>query len=234
MKVLLMRFESPLMAFGGVAVDAKGLIDDLPSASLIAGMIGNALGLRRTDAAALQQIQDRLQYVVRIDRPGTRVTDYQTAELSKADEGWTTRGRPEGRQGGAGSYAGQHQRYRDYHADAAVTLALTLEPAALPPKIDDIAIALDFPARPLFVGRKPCLPATRLLLGLFEDDGLLEALSKAPLADDAHPGDSMRVFRPANPDDQEGLRIVHGHRNWQSNVHQGAQSWVEISMRSST
>src|SRR3990167_1173368 len=121
MKVLLLRLESPLMAFGGVAVDAHGVIDDLPSASLLTGLLGNALGYRRTEAHKLQQLQDRLRFVVRVDRGGRRMTDYQTADLQKADEGWTTHGAPEGRGGGAGSYSGQHQRYRDYHADAAVT-----------------------------------------------------------------------------------------------------------------
>ena len=32
--------------------------------------------------------------------------------------------------------------------------------------LDDLAAALDRPARPLFIGRKPCLPAGRLVAGL--------------------------------------------------------------------
>lgn len=234
MKILLMRLESPLMAFGGVAVDAKGVTDDLPSASLVAGTLGNSLGFCRTDTAALQALQDRLRFVVRIDRPGTRMTDYQTADLKKSDKSWTTRGSAEGREGSPGAYAGQHQRYRDYHADAAVTLALTLVPAEYSPTLEELARALDYPARPLFIGRKPCLPSARLLLGVVEEDDLIEALRKTPIADDADTEAPIRMFRPANPDDQEGVRTVHGLRNWRSNVHQGAQSWVEIAMRAQT
>lgn len=227
MKVLLLRLESPLLAFGGVAVDAFGVIDDLPSASLLTGLLGNALGLQRTETNELQALQDRLRFAVRIDRPGQRITDYQTAELKKSDQGWTTRGLPEGRAGGAGSYEGQHQRYRDFHADAAVTVALHLEPAALPPTLDALAHALDFPARPLFIGRKPCVPSVRLLLGIAESASPLEALLAADPADDSE--SRVRCFIPTSDPSAAGGRQVHGLRNWISDVHQGSQSWTELS-----
>jgi CRISPR system Cascade subunit CasD len=213
------------MAFGGVAVDAFGVIDDLPSASLIVGLLGNALGYRRTEIGKLQQLQNRLQYAVRIDRPGQRVTDYQTAELHKDDKGWTTYGTPEGRSGAPSTYSGQYQRFQDFHADAAITIALVLDPQNTAPVIDDLARALDAPARPLFIGRKPCLPSDRLLLGVVEAETLENALAKADLAVDTE--SILRCFRPATAIDMEGVRMMHGRRNWQSNVHQGAQPWVE-------
>jgi CRISPR system Cascade subunit CasD len=225
MRILLLRLESPLLAFGGVAVDAFGVIDDLPSASLLTGLLGNALGWQRTQTGELQALQDRLRFAVRIDRPGHRITDYQTADLHKSDQGWTTRGQPEGRAGGAGSYDGQHQRYRDFHADAAVTVALDLSPADVQPDIDALAHALDFPERPLFIGRKPCLPSGRLLLGVVERDSHLDALRSAEAADDAD--GSARCFIQTADLSALGSRRVHGLRNWASDVHQGSQFWAE-------
>ncbi len=40
-------------------------------------------------------------------------------------------------------------------------------------------------SRPLFLGRKPCLPASRLPIGRIRAKSVREALESAPLADDA-------------------------------------------------
>jgi len=97
MKVLLLRLEAPLMAFGGVAIDNIGVTDQLPSASLLTGLLGNALGYQRKDAIRLQALQNRLRYAVRADRRGHALQDFQTAQLAKDDKAWTTRGPPPGR-----------------------------------------------------------------------------------------------------------------------------------------
>ena len=46
--------------------------------------------------------------------------------------------------------------------------------------IDEVAAALDAPARPLFLGRKACLPSGRLNAGLIEAPTLHAALEQAP------------------------------------------------------
>ena len=93
---------------------------------------------------------------------GVRMTDFQTAQLGANDRGWTTRGQPEGRAGGANTYDAPHLRYRDYFADMRVAVALRLEPAGDEPTLGHLADALQEPKRPLFIGRKPCLPAASL------------------------------------------------------------------------
>lgn len=226
MNVLLVRLESPLMAFGGVVVDQNGVIDDLPSVSLLTGLFGNALGYRRTDHARLQRLQDRLQCVIRIDRAGVQIRDFQTAALAKDDQGWTTLGRPEGRAGGADSYKGKHLRYRDYHADAAATVALRLHPEDEAPTLADIAHALDYPARPLFVGRKPCLPSTRVCLGIVDADDLLAAIRGAPGADDS--SGSARIYAAFSAADATGAFEHYGRRNWSNDVHEGMERWSEL------
>ena len=158
---LVLRFEAPLIAFGGVAIDQVGPVHDFPAASMLTGLIGNALGWHWSQRAVHQTLQDRLTFAARRIREGTRLTDTQNAQLAKSDKGWTTRGKPEGRDGA--SYSSPHRRFRDYHADASVRVVLRLEPAGDSPDLDQIAAALDRPARPLFIGRKSCLPSAPVL-----------------------------------------------------------------------
>ena len=73
---LILRLDTPLMSFGGVVIDNFGETDDWPSASLLVGIIGNALGYRRTDREDLQALQDRLVFACRADCEGERLRDF--------------------------------------------------------------------------------------------------------------------------------------------------------------
>ena len=104
-RFLLLRLEGPLLAFGGEVVDARGVIVDFPGRSMLTGLFANALGWHRTERDRHARLQERLLFAARIDRQGTHLTDFQTAQLGAGDKGWTTRGRPEGRTGGANTRA---------------------------------------------------------------------------------------------------------------------------------
>lgn len=177
--VLVLRLDAPLQSFGDVVVDQRGATRPFPGLSMVAGLLGNALGYHHADVSALHSLQDRLRLAVRCDRPGVRVTDFQTVDLGRPFmvEGWTTRGYAETR--GHGS-SDTHIRYRDYWADAVFTVALTLNDPATGPSVAGIARALSAPERPLFIGRKACLPAAPLLAGVVEAPSLLAALSRFP------------------------------------------------------
>ena len=230
---LLLRLEAPLMSFGGVAIDNLGVSEAWPSASMIAGLLGNALGLRRTDENALQALQNRLVFACRADREGERLTDFQTADLNHGDVGWTTQGSPEGRTGGAGTYQGKHIRHRDYWADRIVLVALRLEPEDLKPGLDDMERALGGPARPLFIGRKPCLPAVPVFAGWSDGESALAALSRVPVREAGEPGRPLNAFAPARDDPYPFLEgqfreiRVSGARNWASDTNGGTQRWFE-------
>ena len=181
-----------MMSFGAVAVDNLGVIQRWPALSMLTGLLGNALGYRRTDAALLNRLQARILWAARLDRPGIPVQDFQTAKLEKSDKAWTTLGEVEGRAGGAGTYDSPHIRYRDYVADASVAMALRLAPSDESPTLDELARALRRPARPLFIGRKSCAPSGPILEGLGEAPDLLAALSLSPRA--AGAGKASPVF----------------------------------------
>lgn len=224
MRWLVLRLHAPLASFGGTAIDARGVTRDFPAASAITGLLANALGYERHEADRLDRLQDRLILAAqREDEPTLgRMTDFQTAKLGANDKGWTTRGRIEERAGGAATYDSPHIRYRDYHADTRMMVVLTLVPADETPDLDAIAAALDRPARPLFIGRKGCLPADYLLAA--GADRWVEADSpRAALLAVSDKG-GQRALWPAAAD--EGREITD-RRNWRSGLHGGSRRVVE-------
>lgn len=226
---LILRLASPLIAFGGETIDSYGVIRDFPALSMVTGLLANALGWDRGDDVAHNRLQQRLSIASTFGSGGGLLRDYQTAELFEDDAGWTTFGMPEGRakspsysRSGAGRKSLTLQRYRDYHIDLTAWVALRLEAAAEHPTLDDIAQALDRPQRPLFIGRKPCLPTGRLVAGWVEADGLLAALQAV-----AQQNGAMRPGLRAQWPDGEGelpqsrALDVCDERNWTSGMHGG-------------
>ena len=252
MRHLILNLESPLMSFGGETIDNYGVIRPFPAASMLTGLFANALGWRRIERERHQRLQERLVFAARIDREpagGVRLTDYQTVLLYEDEEGWTTRGHPEGRKKSP-SYrpippdnrrALTWQRYRDYFADMRVTVALRLEPEDESPMLDELAHALEEPARPLFIGRKPCLPSAPLFdprTGIDpEAKNTLDALLKFRLQgeererDDRERDDRVRLLWS----DGEGVGCVRidrdfmltDERNWVSGLHGGGRRVFE-------
>lgn len=230
MRHLILSLEAPLMAFGGETIDNYGVIRWFPSASMLTGLLANALGWQRIERERHQRLQNRLVFAARIDREpatGVRLTDFQTAQLSKKDQGWTTRGVPEGRDGGPKTYDAPHLRYRGYFADMRVSVALRLEPEDENPTLDNLAGALQEPVRPLFIGRKPCLPSESLLGGFSQGDTALEALLVTPLVADAPHSDSIRALWPDGEGEAEitpsRSYMLTDQRNWLSGLHGGGR-----------
>jgi CRISPR system Cascade subunit CasD len=225
-EVLLLRLEAPLMSFGGVLVDERGVTEPFPTRSMLTGLLGNALGYDHREAAALSRLQDRLRYAVRRDRPGRKLVDFQTVDLGQAflAEAWTTRGEAVSRRGGTAA-TGTHIRWRHYWADAAFTVALALDPAAEEPELGRCAAALAEPERPLFLGRKPCLPSRPLALGIVRAASLGAAIIGAPLSRRAAPGPWTAWWaaadEPVSPAGRGRLVPVSDERDWANQVHTG-------------
>jgi CRISPR system Cascade subunit CasD len=231
-RFLALRFEGPLLSFGAEAIDNFGVVRDFPAASMLTGMIANSFGWRREWREQHQHLQDRLHFAARRDREGSRFTEFQTAKLDGNEERWTTRGSVEGRRGGADTYASPHLRYRDYDADASVTVVMRLMPEAEAPTLEEVAEAFRYPARPLFLGRKPFLPAQPIIGRdpFIEDEDLLSALKAAPLIDDplAKSHRLRSTIRVAIPSPLRALpqagwaeERVADERNWLTGLHGG-------------
>jgi len=225
---LALRFDAPLMSFGGPIIDNLGVTQEFPALSMVTGLLANALGYRHSDVLLLERLQARLRYAVRCDRQGEKATDFQTVDLGQdflQGTGWTTRGFPEGRGSGEAT-RGTHIRYRDFQFDAVFSLALAVEPENEEPRLTDLEGALRSPCRPLFLGRKPCLPAAPLLLGQVRAGSLVEALAAIPPLEKNRrdlKGDFLPAWWPAEgPATPDSLLIeVTDERDWANQIHVG-------------
>ncbi len=226
--LLLLRLEAPLMSFGGVAIDYRGVTRPLPGRAMLTGLLANALGYEHREFPRLDALQSRLSYAARADRPGDLITDFQTVDLSQPflSQGWTTRGAPQSREGGPAS-KGTHIRLRQFLADAVVTIALTLNPPGDDPSLATLESALREPMRPLYIGRKPCIPSGPILLDRVEASSLLEALEHAPPSPRAMRDVAIRAWWPAGDGERPGARLIPitDERDWANQIHVGRR-WI--------
>jgi len=231
------------MSFGAPVSDKYGFIQPYPAQSMLAGLIGNAMGLRRDEPEKLSNLQDSFVYACREDQPGRKITDYQTVDLGQphlyaknktTSVGWRTDGKGEDgvevRGGGDKNKVGTHIRYRDYWAGGIYTVALaTKKDAAY--ATDDIVKALRRPARPLFIGRKPCIPSRPILLGLCATesdalpDALIETLQQVSVDSDATARNNYNCWWPAlykHPNEVHRIEVTD-RRDFYRDQHVGSR-----------
>jgi CRISPR system Cascade subunit CasD len=226
-ELLLLRLDAPLLSFGSVRVDQNNPTGAFPLRSMIVGLLANALGYEHREHERLASLQRRLRIAARQDLPGTPIVDYQTVDLGQDFllQGWTTRGFVETRKGGEAS-TGTHIRTRHYLADALYTLALSLVPADESPTLEQLEQALKEPERPLFLGRKPCLPSSPLLFQRTRAASLREALRRAPPARQRHREGrkaGLLAWWPADEEATADSRLVpvFEDRDWLNQSHTG-------------
>ncbi|BDR60577.1 type I-E CRISPR-associated protein Cas5/CasD [Lactobacillus xylocopicola] len=154
MKTITIKLTGPLQSYGNEASFNQRTTAAHPSKSAIIGMIAAAFGYQRDD----QRIKafNKLDLAVRVDQPGTLLTDYQTVEWKKGTRKVT---------------------YRAYIQDAVFVLAISSENDLL---IDKIKYALHHPKFQLFLGRRSNAPAGVLQIAVFADANPVEVLSKLP------------------------------------------------------
>lgn len=229
MDCLMLRLEAPLMSFGGVVVDQINPVESFVGRSQLVGLIANALGWDHRDSECIDAIQSRIRHASRWDAEPERIVDYQTVDLGQdfmTDTGWTTRDQREDRGKGEAT-SGTHLRYRHYWANGCATVALSLLGDDLP-SLAEVESSLRCPARPLFIGRKTCLPATPLLLGRRSAPDLRSALVAEPLADIGPRRRPARIVAcwPAEAEAALETLELDDLRDWRNNLHRGRQRYA--------
>lgn len=144
MTSLLLRLGAPLQSWGTSSRFVRRNTDRAPSKSGVLGLLAAAQGRRRTDP--LEDLLD-LRIGVRVEQPGTIERDFQTA---RTHDGTIS----------------MPLSYRFYLADAVFLVAIHGEPTLL----EGFREALLRPVFPLFLGRRSCPPAGKLVHGLREGD----------------------------------------------------------------
>ena len=157
MSVLTLRLAGPLQSWGASARFTRRTTESAPTKSGVIGMLAAARGMDRGDDEALARLAV-LRFGVRIDQPGTRVRDFQTAHHQSS-----------------GKSMPLSQRY--YLADAVFTAAVESEDDTL---LDELDAALHAPIHAPYLGRRSCPPARPVRLGLHRGDHLTAALREAP------------------------------------------------------
>ncbi len=224
---LVLEFRSPLASFGDVAIDSRGKTRNFPAKSMLVGLFANALGWTRSMSKEHQALQERIIFGAAFEEGEEviKITDYQTVKLSKDDKSWSTRGKPIGRLGGAKTYDGSHQRWRDYLTDLKLVCVLRLDSHNVNPTLEDLAYALQYPARPLFIGRKSCLPSAPMFRDWIEAENVIDALKAA-----VDPKiERLKAFWPSSerPELADRKMTLTDERNWITGLHGGSREVCE-------
>ncbi|MFI6646322.1 type I-E CRISPR-associated protein Cas5/CasD [Streptomyces sp. NPDC050529] len=156
MSVLTLRLAGPLQSWGTSARFARRTTESAPTKSGVIGLLAAAAGIERGDDEALARL-GALRFGVRIDQPGTRVRDFQTAH-----------------HGVTGASMPLSERF--YLADAVFVAAIAGETGVL----TGLHAALRAPVYPPFLGRRSCPPAHPVELALHDGDSVHQALADEP------------------------------------------------------
>lgn len=228
----MLRFDAPMMALGGMAIDNHCVTDRFPARSMLAGLIANALGYVHRDAERINALQARITFAARCDRMGREFKDFQTVGLGEEymGYGWTTRGVVQGRDGSVSTQT--HIRYRHYFSDAIYTLAMALAPDE-GPTLQAVAQALQEPARALFLGRACCLPASPIFVRKTKTPTLRALLEQEPLHPRARSTGTKFLARWPAWEGGANPFFVSDMRDWSNQVHVGRREVCEgfISVR---
>ncbi|MFJ8870802.1 type I-E CRISPR-associated protein Cas5/CasD [Streptomyces sp. NPDC102473] len=156
MSVLSLRLAGPLQSWGATARFTRRTTESAPTKSAVIGMLAAAAGIERGDDISLEPLA-ALRFAVRVDQPGTRVRDFQTAHHSVS-----------------GKSMPLSERF--YLADAVFVAALEGDTTLLA----GLHAALRNPVYAPFLGRRSCPPAQPVDLHLHDGSSLMEVLGEVP------------------------------------------------------
>ena len=207
--LLILRLEGALQSWGE---NAKWDFRDsasMPTKSGVVGLIACAMGLEREDPE-IAALSRAIRIAVRADRPGTRIVDFQTITgnpLRNAE------GKPR-------SLGNTFISERAYLQDASFLVVIETDEVWH----GRIVTALQNPRRPIYLGRKCCVPSRPVLECDCPDyRDLLDAVRRYPRAERA--GDAVMTYESekalpdsvtyTRPDETaEGYRSFAQRRVW--------------------
>lgn len=169
MNALILRLAGPMQSWGErSAFNAQRDSAPFPTRSGLIGMFAAAQGLAHGESL---ERYDALEFTVRVDRPGTRLTDYHTVGGGYPKE------RTAATAGGSNKGSAVITE-RQYLADAVFVVAVSGSGET----VRDIAEALRRPHWAPYLGRRACVPDEPLLLRAAVSDPDAELRGRVPLS----------------------------------------------------
>lgn len=167
---LFLRLEGPLQSWGERSHWSIRDSASEPTKSGVIGLIACALGYGEDEQ--LRALSEQTRMGVRVDAPGSRITDYHTIGGGYDKPALlTAEGKPKKSSGQPHTEISQ----RDYLCDASFLVALQAEDAGL---IEQMAAALREPQWTVYLGRKSCPPGRPIFEGVGEYPDLVQALAQ--------------------------------------------------------
>ncbi len=216
---LRLVLEAPLLSFGGVATSGTlKPTDPMPGRSMITGLLANALGVDRREVSRLQTLQDGLKMAALVQDGQPILTDFQTTDIKAP--GMTQfylRGKVRARGGAEGNETNITKK--QYLQGSAIVL---VDAASVP---GEIVAALQRPKRPLYLGRKCCVPSRPVF------DGTVEAASFDEAARESVKGaaDTYTLYQEG-----EGGTLSYDRKQWAVGTHHGGTPLIRTTIRSTT
>lgn len=158
-QTLLLKTEG-MSAYGLQTFDVHRRVNHFPTRSSIIGLLGAALGIKRSEHQELYWLSQQVLVAVQVNHCGIKITDYHTVQNFRSPQGKIQKG--------------TKPTYRDYWCDSEHTFAIS----ACDELISQLLQAVKTPKFTLFQGRKSC-PLTRpLYAGKSDESNPTDALIK--------------------------------------------------------
>lgn len=171
---LVFRLYGAMASWGQPAVGMDRYTEQSPSRSGILGLIGAALGIKRENEVALQQLQQTICMGMKTLSSGVLLRDYHTIQVPQSNKKIELRTRKQEIEREKEALQTILSK-RDYRCDALWVVALFLQQKA-DYSLEQIQQALKTPVYPLYLGRKSCPLALPLMPKIVQAECLKEAL----------------------------------------------------------
>lgn len=175
---LLLTLYAPTASWGDIAVGQLRGSWHRPSRSAVMGLVAAALGTDRADQEGHDALEVGYGLAVRLDRPGTAMVDYHTAQTARQSVVKEVQGQPRAVLLAAGEPETMLS-WRTYRQDALATVALWARPGARW-TLEQLGDALRHPGFVLYAGRRASPLGLPLNPEIVRADTLLGALVHRP------------------------------------------------------
>ena len=161
---LVLRLYGPLAAWGDIACgDVRPTLIH-PTKSAILGLLGAALGVRRSDEAIISKMRDSYGFAVSVEGRCIQIRDFHTVQSAKVNADMF-------KEYGSGYLTSRHRElsvpvtdmetsltFRDYLCDVIYTVAVWIkDDKDVPYMLQEISDALKEPKFVPYMGRKSCV-----------------------------------------------------------------------------